>query len=447
MTHPTSGEMPVVPAAVDPMRGSVLTIGFGCTVAMWSVGYAGRLPALLVPSPVLLVSMLACLPAGGWLLGRYGARSWRAGAWAGLLSGALNLLVLGSLLSGSRPGELVPSALWWIPGSILVSALLGAAGVGLGRRFVVDSRPDWTALFVRVGIGATLLLLAVGGLVTSNAAGLAVVDWPNSFGYNMFLYPFSRMTGPIYYEHAHRLFGALVGLTTLVLAVLLSRTEARPWVRRVGWAALVMVVVQGLLGGLRVTGRLTLSDAPDMMSPNLFLALVHGVLAQLFFATLVAIGAFTSAAWRRAEVGEWRSRARGDRLLTGLLVALMIGQLVLGASQRHFHELLVAHIVTGVAIVAPLALHVGIRAWGLNPDLPLLRRLGLGLVGAICLQVLLGLGAFLGTRAAESGDVSETLSVTVTTAHQWFGAVIFALAVLLACWSFRLLRPRPSKTP
>jgi cytochrome c oxidase assembly protein subunit 15 len=429
----------------DPMRGSILTIGFGCTVAMWGGGYAGRLPALLLPSPVLLVLMLACLPAGGWLLGRYGARSWRAGAGAGLLSGLLNLLVLGSLLSGSRPGELVPSALWWVPGSLLVSALLAATGVGLGRRSAVDHRPDWVALFVRVTIGATLLLLAVGGLVTSNEAGLAVVDWPNSFGYNMFLYPFSRMSGAVYYEHAHRLFGALVGLTTLVLAVLLSRVEPRPWVRRVGWVALAMVIVQGLLGGLRVTGRLTLSDSAQMMSPNLFLALLHGVLAQLFFATLVAIGAFTSAEWRGAGAGEWRPRARGDRLMTGFLVVLMIGQLVLGATQRHFQQLLMAHIVTGVALVAPLALHVGIRAWGLNPDLPLLRRLGLGLVGAIGVQVLLGFGAFLGTRAVESGEVSETLAVTVATAHQWFGAVIFALAVLLACWSFRHLRPHPSE--
>ncbi|NIV49260.1 MAG: cytochrome oxidase biogenesis protein CtaA, partial [Gammaproteobacteria bacterium] len=64
------------------------------------------------------------------------------------------------------------------------------------------------------------------------------------------LYPFARMTGGIYYEHAHRLFGALVGLTTLILSVFLARTESRPWVRRLGWIALVMVIVQGLLGGL-----------------------------------------------------------------------------------------------------------------------------------------------------------------------------------------------------
>ena len=95
--------------------------------------------------------------------------------------------------------------------------------------------------------------------MTSAEAGLAVADWPTSFGYNMFLYPFSRMTGGIYYEHAHRLLGALVGLTTLVLALFLQRVETRRWVRRLGWAALLMVVVQGVLGGLRVAQFIALA--------------------------------------------------------------------------------------------------------------------------------------------------------------------------------------------
>ena len=75
-----------------------------------------------------------------------------------------------------------------------------------------------------------------------------MADWPTSYGYNMFLYPFSRMTGGIYYEHAHRLLGALVGLTTLSLAVHLAMVETRPFVKRMGAAAVVLVVVQGILG-------------------------------------------------------------------------------------------------------------------------------------------------------------------------------------------------------
>ena len=51
----------------------------------------------------------------------------------------------------------------------------------------------------------TFVLLCSGGLVTSHGAGMAVPDWPNSFGYNMFLFPVSRWVGGIFYEHTHRL--------------------------------------------------------------------------------------------------------------------------------------------------------------------------------------------------------------------------------------------------
>ena len=66
------------------------------------------------------------------------------------------------------------------------------------------------------------MLISSGGLVTGFRAGMAVPDWPNTFGHNMFLFPFTKMTGGVFYEHAHRLLGSLVGLTALVLAILLS---------------------------------------------------------------------------------------------------------------------------------------------------------------------------------------------------------------------------------
>jgi len=429
---------------VSPGAG-ILTVGFGTTVAMWAVGYVGRLPALLLPSPLLLGLLLVCQLTGGVVLGRHTGGGWRGGAAAGLLSGTLNLLVLGSFLTGPQANQVRPSALLWVPGSILVAGLLGAAGSGLGARFLVRLPffQDWPAAFARVAIAATLLLLAVGGLVTSKEAGLAVVDWPNSFGYNMFLYPFSRMTGPIYYEHAHRLFGALVGLTTLVLALLLWRLEPRRWVRRIGWLALVMVVIQGILGGLRVTGRFTMGTTASQMAPSLTLALVHGVLAQLFFATLVALGAFTSPGWRREREPQVRPSARFDQWFGVFLVGIVITQLVLGAAQRHFKGLLMAHIIMGVAVVAPLALNAGVRAWGLNPGAPLLQRLGLALLAGLAVQVALGFAAYVVIGAADSGAISRTFDVTLSTSHQWFGALLLGLVVTLTCWNFKLLSHRP----
>jgi cytochrome c oxidase assembly protein subunit 15 len=265
--------------------------------------------------------------------------------------------------------------------------------------------------------------------VTSAEAGMAVHDWPTSFGYNMFLYPFSRMTGGIYYEHAHRLMGFLVGLTTLVMAVLLTRTERRGWIRNLAWVAVLAVVVQAVLGGLRVTDR------------SLTLAMVHGILAQLFFSTLVALAAFNSSLWKGERPGSGRLGVRGDRIFSGIVILLIVVQLVLGAAQRHFQQVLLLHILMGLAVVAPTCLHLGFRTWGANPGQPLLRRLGLVLVGLIGVQLLLGFGAYLATRGATAGTLPEAADLIVSTLHQWTGAVLLALAVSIFCWNHRLLRP------
>jgi cytochrome c oxidase assembly protein subunit 15 len=436
----------VTVAPADTLAGpervpSVLTVGFGTAVAMWGVGYVGRLPAVMLPAPLLLGLLLACLVAGGGLLARHAAAGGRDGALAGLLAGTINLLVLGSFVAGEGAAAAsVPSALLWLPGSILVAAALAGAGAIAGRRWLRPApvHRAWTSTFVRVAIGAVLLLLGVGGLVTSTEAGLAVVDWPNSFGYNMFLYPFSRMTGGVYYEHAHRLFGALVGLTVLVLALLLQLREPRPGVRRLGWVVLAMVIVQGVMGGLRVTGGFTTSASPEAMRPSLGLALVHGVFGQCVFAALVVLGAWTSPAWRRGRTSAPALRSPGplDRVFAAALVVLLIGQLLLGAAERHLGILLIAHIVLGVAVVAPAALHAGFRAWGRHEGHRPLQRTGLALSVAIAMQVVLGLGAFVALRA-EADGAGGGAGVLLATAHQVGGAVVLGLAVLLACWSFR----------
>ncbi len=411
--------------------GSLLTIGFGTTVAMWSMGYLGRLPAVLLPSPVLLILLLACVLGGGLVAGRYLGRNLPAVAAAGAITGALNLLVLGSFLGGDRPGVVVPNAAFWVPGSILLTVVLTLTGALVGLRWFRARQPfeNWSGAFVWVAVAATSLLLAAGGIVTSAEAGMAVHDWPTSFGYNMFLYPFSRMTGGIYYEHAHRLMGFLVGLTTLVMAVLLTRRERRGWIRKLAWVAVGAVVVQAVLGGLRVTDR------------NLALAMVHGILAQLFFSTLVALAAFNSSLWKGERLASVRPGARGDRIFSGIVVLLIVVQLVLGAAQRHFQQVLLLHILMGLAVVAPTCLHVGFRTWGTNPGQPLLRRLGLTLAGLIGVQLFLGFGAYLATRGAVSGTLPEAADLIVSTLHQWTGAVLLALAVTIFCWNHRLLRP------
>src|SRR4029077_2111266 len=98
----------------------------------------------------------------------------------------------------------------------------------------------------------TVLLLLAGSLVTSTGSGLSVPDWPPSYGGNVFTFPPSMWVGGILYEHGHRLIASAVGFFTIVLAVTLWSSEPRPWVRRLGAAALAAVILQGLLGGLTV---------------------------------------------------------------------------------------------------------------------------------------------------------------------------------------------------
>jgi cytochrome c oxidase assembly protein subunit 15 len=179
---------------------------------------------------------------------------------------------------------------------------------------------NWYAWFTA---GATLVLICFGGLVTSHGAGLAVPDWPNTYGYNMFFFPVSQWVGGIFYEHTHRLVASGVGLLTTILAVWLWRRETRRWVRWTGVAAFIGVVVQGVLGGLRVT---LLKDE---------LGIVHAALAQLFLLLVSGIALVTTGAWRRGGVVPPPSRCLGNGLC--FVSGLVLAQLILGAAMRHQH--------------------------------------------------------------------------------------------------------------
>lgn len=184
----------------------------------------------------------------------------------------------------------------------------------------------WLHRFAMFTALATLVLIGIGGLVTSKGVGMAVPDWPTTYGYNMFLVPFDQWLGKfgVFEEHFHRLMASFVGFLTIGLAIWLWVKEARKWVRLLGTGAFVLVVMQGLLGGLRVT------------EINQNLGLIHGAVAQLFLILVCAIALVTSAWWQRVNVSD---RA-GFVPLKGILVAvicLVFVQLLLGATMRHQH--------------------------------------------------------------------------------------------------------------
>jgi cytochrome c oxidase assembly protein subunit 15 len=191
------------------------------------------------------------------------------------------------------------------------------------RRTTDNPGLAWFAALTAV---ATIALIGVGGLVTSHGAGLSVPDWPTSYGYNMFAFPVSKWVGGVFYEHTHRLVASGIGLLTTILAVWLWIKEERRWLRWLGVIAFFAVVLQGVLGGLRVT----------LLEQQL--GIFHAALAQVFLALLWAIAFFLSSVWKKL-------RARGPsvrfhQLFRPCLIAtslLILAQLILGATMRHQH--------------------------------------------------------------------------------------------------------------
>ena len=185
---------------------------------------------------------------------------------------------------------------------------------------------QWLNRFAVATAMATLVLIGLGGLVTSHGVGMAVPDWPTTYGYNMFLFPISQWVGGIFYEHTHRLVASGVGLLTTILAVWLWLKEERSWLRWLGVLAFFLVVLQGVLGGLRVT-----------LHRN-ELGIVHGTLAQLFLVLVCAMALFTSRAWQRlASMRLPAPKPWSTRALFVVATGMILFQLILGATMRHQH--------------------------------------------------------------------------------------------------------------
>jgi protoheme IX farnesyltransferase len=189
-----------------------------------------------------------------------------------------------------------------------------------------DIAPDrpWFRRYTKLVAAATLCLIFLGGQVTSHDAGLSVPDWPTTYGQNMFAYPFSSWVGNIFHEHLHRLVATSVGVLCIGLAVWMARVERRRWARWLGVAALGIVIVQGLFGGLTVYLLL-----PAWVSTT------HALLAQTFFLLTLFIAYTQSLEGREraaatGESGSWREATPAL-----ILLSLVYLQLLAGALMRH----------------------------------------------------------------------------------------------------------------
>lgn len=257
---------------------------------------------------------------------------------------------------------------------------------------------------------STGVLIVFGGLVTNTGAALAVPDWPSTFGHNMFLFPWSGMVGGVFYEHSHRLLGALVGLLTVALAAALWRRGGH--LRRLGLVAVGVVVAQGVIGGLRVV---LLTDA---------LAMVHGPLAQAFFALIAAVAFVTSPSAARAAASVDASLPR----LAAVAVAALYGQIVLGALLTHAGWLWLH--VAGAAVVFAIVpiLTARARRTGDAVAIPLARVL----LSLLMIQLVLGIGAFLSRFSAIWIPGGQLTMLIVPVAHRLTGGLLLATSVVLA---------------
>ncbi|MEX2117086.1 MAG: COX15/CtaA family protein [Bacteroidota bacterium] len=173
--------------------------------------------------------------------------------------------------------------------------------------------------FAVVTACCTFLLIVAGGMVTSTGSGLAVPDWPLSYGQIM-----PPMVGGIFYEHGHRMIASFVGFLTVILAFWLWRRDPRRWMRVLGLIALTAVIIQGILGGLTVLYLLPVA-----------ISVSHAALAQSFFCLTALIALFTSQWWYKATPVLEELTARRVFQASVLLVISVFLQLILGAVMRH----------------------------------------------------------------------------------------------------------------
>ncbi len=439
--------------------GRLLAPAFAAAGLLWACGYVALTAPGQAIGEALFAAMAVSVALGGAasvVLGAScGSSAASAGARTGALVGVINLLIVGSLAPRNADGQVEWLMLGvWAAGMLVGCAVLGAIGGVLVPAPRQGSRAwmDPTALFAAVSAALIFGMLVTGGIVTGEESGLAVPDWPNSFGHNMILLPLSAMKADhgVFYEHAHRLSGMLVGLTSIALVIQAFRSGQRAAVRNLAVLAVALVCVQGLLGGLRVTGELTLSQDRAQLAPSTAMAIVHGVNGQVVFAIFCVIAAMTSRAWNQLGAEQVARSTMGTRIPTiGLVVVLL--QVTLGAIYRHVQvvnpETLVPsgvkwalHAHLGVALLALAAMvMVGIKAMRDGACVRAVKRAGMSIHALLLIQIVLGTLALVAVMMRKSGSI-PAWEVAVTTAHQVCGAAIVAAMALVLAWALRMRR-------
>ena len=426
---------------------------------MWIVWWLTHLPAIAregggTASPLMtgtLVLTTLALVIARLAPGARPTPAWLAGALAGIVSAALNLMLLLSKVAeqagsneelATAANQLQDNAFQIIFGFTAISSIVGAAAGWVGavatRRHAHTKPVLWHARLSLVLPLLILPLVVVGGAVTSTESGMAVPDAVTTYNALPWLYPIELMSEPrIFLEHTHRLFGWLVGVGALTIAIWTTIADRRAWAKALVWGVAIAIGVQGLLGILRVG-----ANEPSF-------ALIHGVLAQIVFGAAVVQAALLllPAAWGLELLGPTRVAARLLPPISGVAIVTLLLQLILGAKRRHFglDAATWPHAAFSLVVVVALltAAFVCMRGDRLTQPGRTLRRVGLALAWLIGIQFLLGWAtlAVVGGHSADAVPIPvaqelasahpiRTLEALVATAHQANGALLVGLTAL-----------------
>jgi cytochrome c oxidase assembly protein subunit 15 len=266
---------------------------------------------------------------------------------------------------------------------------------------------------------------------------MAFREWLTPDGSLMPLYPWLSSAGDKFIEHGHRLLAMAVGILTIVLVIVVHRTEPRRGVRIFSLALLAGVLLQGLLGGLRV------------VLDERLLALLHGCIGPLFFAATAAMVVVTSPKW---AVGDQAPRGDATYVRLAVLTAAVAWlQLVLGAIVRHSPHLLsdsaatifrvavYAHLITALLVVIQV-LRLAAECWGRRAG----QRLAFSMALLVFVQVVLGASTWLlkyGVPQWAAGALgqwqfvnteADMFRAAIITAHGAVGSLLVALSVAAA---------------
>lgn len=330
---------------------------------------------------------------------------------------------------------------------------------------MTSNRSTWTYRSAWAVALTLFPLIWVGGLVTTQDAGMAVPDWPGTYGFNMFAYPIGVwLYGPfdLLIEHGHRLLGSLAGFLAIVLCIVASINEKRIYVKRMTYLLLAAIIVQGLLGGFRV-----LFDART-------LAMIHGVTGPLVFAlaasTVVVLSPWWSSqgnlkSWDNGQATDLQStdQDRGQitrklRWAAVVLTVVSVIQLYLGAQLRHvlptatptfFMSIVHLHLtfaamltamILGVAIVARTEKYRKFSGIAVPSAL---------LVFLLSLQIGLGFGTWIANYAWPWVEANQWLAQYtiaakgyweswIVTGHQATGSLIIVTSLVFTMRLWRL---------